>query len=383
MNRSVFPWIKIDQETANPGKFLGHSQRTAMRYSAVWGSKVLMRPFDELEGFKWGFNLRDLSQEILTRQLGFLETLHSIVKEILVPCRFSLRFVQKGSGHPLSIYLLSRVVSNTEQGAEDLAEQMWLQMQSIFPYDYVLMPLSSGNAFHETEIATPMGSTEIYYPFVGSFRMLSRNFSINNRILLFGNWSTTNARFESVLRSLHQMHQTTMMDVLLQPTITTKHEINQLASALHRISDFATSDNQMTGALASKWQQNLSERSRNLYQVYLLQLRLYSDCDLSLIAGNVTSAFASGPSADGANLPKANVVKLEDNDSSKWVERINNLSYIPLRLPLSPSLRRMPFLSTISEANAVFRLPILPRDGVPNLEIEYSEPCTKEISNVL
>ena len=102
-----------------------------------------------------------------------------------------------------------------------------------------------------------------------------------------------------------------------------------------------------------------------------------------MVSRCIANALSSGPTLDGISFPRANVAHPKNGDFPEWVERVNQMDFIPIQLALTPPLQRMPFLATLSEVNTVFRLPILPEAGIPDLEFEYIESDILEELNVL
>ena len=369
MKTQCHPYIEISRGMSSPDTTSTLSDSTRQSYQAIWGSKILLRPFEELVKVQWGWSARDLANEMMERQHNLLETLYGICFQTFGGARFSLRFVQQADKSPLSIFLFAKISACSEDEVENKARKLWNQIQSVFPYDYALEPLISAEKLKPCmTIPAQSNGTDygaVIYPLVQTLR--SRQHEKQRATRILGTWGGANTNPENIWRVLHHTQALTILDILLQPTIVKKHEIDYLITSTEALTN-ATKTDMLIGQLMKERASTMSQRVLALHKAFMIQVRLISSGDVSTTARVISSALTNKGQPHQLHT---NIFSLNDHNAPWLTKKFIEMDFIPFRRGIHPALQRIPFIATIPEAQTIFRLPILPKGGIPGLNMEY------------
>ncbi len=348
-----------------------HTQFANRVCYATWNCRILLRPYSELVEFKWGLGARDLAQEMLGRQLELLEKLHALVWRPIRHIRLALRFVQLGD-KPLAIFLHAKAMAPSPQEARQNALWLWRQLQAIFPKDYVLDDASEGQSMFDI----PFSSVEqpaiaVIYPFVGTLSQLTRQHFPGRVRLVFGNWAAALASHETVWRALHHAHNPALLDILIEPAFATKREMHLLDKLGGQLMQHNDENNPAAQTSATRRGTILRQRAQQLQRAYVAQLRLVTTNSMDALATSIGTSITTQNEVEVQPISAFHVAHVQENERAHWLHNIQALNFIPLEMPLSPAFQRLPFLATLPEAHAVFRMPVLSRGGIPALQMEY------------
>jgi len=155
MDASRAIWVETSSfdasESAEPDLFPRLQQR--MLWRGVFACQVYFRPFEELDRFRHGFNLDTLLNEALDRLKRFIETQHfpGQVDDAFIPYSqrraLALRCVNCAEPGRLTLVVMGRVYGAGEEEARENGRRACREICSIFPYDYQVVPIETGDEF--------------------------------------------------------------------------------------------------------------------------------------------------------------------------------------------------------------------------------------------
>lgn len=349
-------------------------------YSATFGVQIDMRAFEELKNFQLGWSTKDLLQEGLNRQLQFLMGLHNAAPlgTPTAPCTFTLRLVRQETTAVLSIIMVAKAWGKSSLEAYTNAEDLWNCLQASIPYDYFLEPVSEEEYADQVNLdwlsnhSTQPPDITVLTPFVGFLYTPNQNGHRNQPIPVIGKWTASQTSPELIWRTIMHLPAQLSMDIFLQPTQLLPHERWALVEVIDRLSDIAKNSHGLAKWQAEQWLDNYTKRLHALDLVYLLQIRLAST---HKIPHQTIAAIGSALTADQHNGKQMDYSHYHAHRThpTNGLKALTSLEFINLRVPITPSLRRLPFIATAQEALSAFRLPILPKGGIPDLNLQTNK----------
>ncbi len=371
------PWIEVSGGSLE--KLKSHDGKNENLYHAVFAAHIELKPFTHLENLKWGFSDESMLVGALARQRLFIEA-QQLVDDLYVPENhnyrtLALRCMRDPSKAELQVAFLGKVSASNYDAAYSEALEYWQEIQSIFPYDYVLSPALtkdeymdfSGESILNAEISN-VSVTEI-----------SRYEGVladdSSGIYLLGKWGTTATANEQIWRALAGYNQPLLLSIILQPTIL--FDVESIA-----IADMAKSARQINEHGTSPLVQREAQWIKNTYDLRLNQLRYPFLAYVHLIGQDRIPDYL--PRVIGSALvqtnetvpiePRYQVKKISDKRSVKSL--VNDIRWLAPNLFSTISdtrFARMRYLVDINEADSLFHLPFPPKAGIPNVSFSMAK----------
>jgi len=351
---------------------------TGLYFRATFGVRVSMRSYEELKNFQLGWSTKDLVQESLNRQYLSVTALHNAAPMGIpnVPCTYVLRLSQKDATSPLSIVLVIETRGKDSDEAKNNALNLWRSLQATIPYDYIIEAIAEDEYSDQVELGwlcNPDCSPEIaiLVPFVGFLLDSPEGGKRPQHIPLIGNWAASPTSPELIWRTI--MHSSTplLMDIFLQPTQLLSNERRMLIESMKKLSEAASNAQGLAKLQAEQWFSSLTKRIQSMDLVYMLQIRLVSPSEIS---PQTIIAIGSALTADQHNekhldFSPFRAYHLKPPRNYAGLKSIASQKFINIPVPTYPMLQRLPFIATAQEALSAFRIPILPKGGIPDLDL--------------
>ncbi len=362
-------WIDVKRTNPNLVRDSGTSgNNIRVSWQALFACQVSIRSFEERIKFKWGFSAAFLLEEALDRQKLFIESQYlnnpfeeqSSLKVLALRC---IGIPKKG----IMLSLIAKVYSESQEGVYHAALSYWMELLSVFPYDYVLHPAKSQEEFLHLvgyKILDQCNSSDS----IVQIRRFESFFRTSKGVIpLMGFWQTSVRTDEQIWRVLSHSAKPIVLNVTLQPTILLEEE-RQALLAVGRSSEL-TADSISNTAFEkpySKWAENfISRRNSPWNKFYFLQIHLAAsdgvDDYLLRAIGSAITRDNLDQSSPGFQI----VRPLENVDVQEWRRHLVNLDFFPVTN--NSNISKISDIGDLSEAHAVFRFPYPSEAGVPGI----------------
>jgi hypothetical protein len=372
----TLPWIELQEGLRKDGPPVGtlYSQPRDSGWHAVFAARVYPKPFSEIQTWQWGFNAGALLEEAMERQKLFLAAQHPAEDfanaEYADRRSLALRCIWDPEIGKLSFFLLGKVAAETRATAHKSAEGLWRALSATFPYDYNLDPVTTSANFYNASglaILIPhrptMESVEI--------RRAEGIFSSEQgNIYLPGKWQNTIRADEQVWRALCSANQPLIYSVTLRPTVLFDFERQALQNILAGVLHIEAETPENIAIFGTQWvKEVLESRLNNLLHPYYLQVHLISPASISdyllqAIGGSFTFSKES-------RIPGYQVIRCKQKDQVLRV--LENLLWLEPDIVEDEmtiaEFKRIRYLFSIEEAQAAFRWPFPPANGIPGVQI--------------
>jgi hypothetical protein len=125
--------------------------RSTPGYHALFAARVLQEPYDVLAERKWGWTIRDLLDEVLDRQRRFIASSHYVDPRSASPNphlrTLALRYIASPVTRQVDVVLMGKVFALEHEQALALASGWYEEVRMLFPPDYRLVPIESEQEF--------------------------------------------------------------------------------------------------------------------------------------------------------------------------------------------------------------------------------------------
>ncbi|GAB4534937.1 MAG: hypothetical protein Kow0063_18570 [Anaerolineae bacterium] len=368
----------VQQELQTAGLALPCEDDTS-DYHALFAFEILQRPFAEFRGRIWNPMMAGPLFEAWDRQVHLIESLHLPGADSSHHPVFELRFVACPDQDRVDLFFLGKASASTPDQARSQALALGEEVFSLFPFDFVLHPLSSQPEFeraYRSEWIAGLKQPEQIVEVRRFERVVPSPIAGNELKLLYltHSWEWHLQSMDQVWCALAKYRQPLMFCISLSPMLWEQADypyLNELETVVSR--------GEFTSGLAREVESALKLYHQLLYQTpHPFTMRV-------VLAGApaVPRGLANAVGA-GLCLPP---VQMGDNE---FTLRSN----YTLALPASPidfsraelnltqlsqydwganqigfPIRRLRYAVNARQAQAAFRIPIPPEAGFPDVSI--------------
>lgn len=346
-------------------------------YHAIFAFELLRRPYNEFHARARNPMMAAPLFEAWDRQIHFIESLH--LPGSIPSCNpvFELRFIAYPDRNQVDLFLLGKAFAQTSDQARSQALVLGHEVFSLFPFDFVLHPLSNRVDFERAYRSEWIANLKRFEQIV-EVRRFERLVSCSdhgdglNPIYLTHNWEWHLQSMEQVWCALPKYQQPLMFIVNLSPTLWNRADYVYLNELEHLINEGA-----IPSALAPE-----VDSALNLYR--LLLHRTPRPFTMRIVLVGISAAPRGLANAVGAGLclpslqigpnettPTAHYTLTQPGDSTDLsLARLNlaRLSQCEWGSDLiGIPIRRLRYAVNARQAQAVFRIPIPPETGFPDI----------------
>ena len=350
-------------------------------HHALFSAKVTPLSTEDVEVRKWGWTAHQLLLEVMDRQRRFIASLHRLDPSEPRPNphlrTVSLRYLCKPGSDKVDLALVGKAFAHEADQAHHLAQAWWLEISALFSYDYTLSPASTPESFREFSgsalveaVGLPTQTAEIrrYEMFIP--RPTGQGVVEGDYVVFPFVWHPH--AMEQVWRAMALLPFESLVSVTLRPTCLYEAEEIHL-SELRTAAEIQAKSVQVSQRLQA-------ERAEYLYTQYLDQLMHPFAMRVQIVAeteGLLPLARALGTaltyhpisgSEPDPRLPFANY-DLATPLPTELVTARENLLLLEFGdwgdHQAAPPYRRIRELVGIEGAHCGFRLPFVPKGGLP------------------
>ncbi|MBI3151653.1 MAG: hypothetical protein HYZ21_05945 [Chloroflexi bacterium] len=346
--------------------------QTQEGWQAMFAFQVFHRPADEWLAMRWGFNAGALLDEALDRYKLFIESQSMSEAAFLESDQPDRTLAMRGMNLPgqgLQMALIGKASSPEKPMALQAAKDYAREIYSIFPHDFILQPAET-----KTDYDRLYGKDFFAkHPRAASIqRGMAFIPSLHNNQYLSGLWQSSPRAHEQVWRALSNMPQTTMLNIVIQPSILYEGEKEMLLEA-KKIAKETEQDEDDTEEAEPKekkpeetifsdyiaWADTyIKRRLAPWKKFFLLQIHLLAD---GAVDENLLRSIGSAVTREmnGTSLPGFQIARPNSADEEKdWREKIRSLDFLSSPMHIND-------LADLDEVFAVFRFPYRPEAGLP------------------
>jgi len=352
-------------------------------YHALFAAQVIVRPFERVEAHKWGLTTYHLLQEVMDRQRRFLASLQGGESATSRPNPHlktaGLRYLCRPGSDVMEVVLLGKVFAPDAEQASRLAVLWWQELAALFPYDYELSPVTSPEAFRELSGLSLIESTSLpcrvaevrrYDMFIP--RLDGRAVTEGDYVLFPFVWHPH--AMEQVWRAMALLPCQTLVGVTLRPTWLYEAEEVHLGQLYASATRLAASDDlslRLQGELAARLYAGYVNRLRHpcLMRVHIVA----AEEGVGPLARAMGTALTHKPLAETrfeheVPFPGYEVVVPAAGELPVVVENLNLLEFGEWgHDQAARPYRRFRYLFDTTGAHCAFRLPFLPKAGLPGV----------------
>jgi hypothetical protein len=363
-------WI----ETAPPGAEAG------ALYHAVFAASIRLRPFADNAQWQWGWNAGALLEEALDRQRLFLEAQHPQDDLSLAGPEdrqtLALRCIRDPAEPHLGLSLLGKVCAPSADAARNGARAYWEETRSIFPYDYELAPATSRSDFMAVSGQSILDAPGCPGSLVELRRFEGVIAAGARRLFVLAHWPASSLANEQIWRALAGCPEPLLYTVCLRPAVLLDLERRALANLAGAARELAADD-----SLAPIWPEATylaglySDRLTRLRHPYVMRVHLAAPASVPAGLIRVVSAALSHPAGTdpamfGCQAIRIPVASLDrERQALRWLEPEDDPEP-----PLDARCAGLRHKVELREAHTAFRLPFLPKGGIPGLAFPSAEP---------
>lgn len=334
-------------------------RQTPYGWQAGFAFQVFHRPPEEWSKMKWGFNAGVLLEEALDRYKLFVESQAAQEEEFFMGAAPDAALALRGIHVPeegLTMTLLGRHSAPEKEQAGENARRYALQVFASFPYDFILFPAETEDAYNRLA-----GEALL--------RLFSRAAQIQRARVplqeeyhppwLPGLWQTTSRSNEQIWRALSAMPQPALFNVLVKPCVLYPQEKREF----QKIKESLSAQGDETLAARLDWAKNYIKRRQAVWKKFFLaQVHLAADEGLESLVRSVGAAITRNTGE--LSLPGYQPRYSESSEETRdWLENIRLLE-------LTESPARLDDLADVDEVFSIFRFPYRPEAGLPGANFQ-------------
>ena len=368
MSNHQNPWIEVKR--SNPG--IRHPQDAPDIYQkypwqGMFACQIGVLPYKERERLRWGFNPAFLLEEAFDRQKLFIESQLSRnpIDEYTERRTLALRCIcVPNSG--LRLGLVAKVLAETQEEAFKCAQIYCRELVSVFPYDYVLHPVSSEEEFQQITGRELLKGCKGPDSIAQIRRFESPLRTTKGPFRVIGLWQTNLRSDEQIWRTLANWPQKILLNISIRPTVLFEGERRALLEM--KQSAFAPQDESSDEPYLQNYEpwidQFINRLTSPWNRYFYLQIHLASP---EGIDEYVFRSIGSAVTRDQPDKPSPGFQVLHPSDiknAADWCSNLDCLEFISTNTSLL--LPRLSDLASLDEAHAVFRLPYPPDVGLAN-----------------
>ncbi|MFX1352843.1 MAG: hypothetical protein ACFFGP_02655, partial [Promethearchaeota archaeon] len=353
-------------------------------YHSLFAAQVIPQPFESVLDRKWGWTPYQLLLEVMDRQRRFIASLHWVDPSQSCPNSHlktvALRYLRRPGSDTIDLTMMGKVFAAEADQAKHLALGWWQEIASLFTYDYELVPASSPEAFEELsglayldEIDSPTQMAEIRRYEMFTPRPGGQTVTEGDYVLLPFAWHPNG--MEQVWRAMALLPCLSLVNVTLRPTCLYEAEeihLSQLRAAAQKQASSDQVDLQLQGQLAA-WLYT-TQLSR-LQHPFLMRVQVAAGEEgLVALARAVGTTLAYAPLTQ--TQPEQEALSISYDiampSSDELVIAKENLRVLEFHGwgndQAAPPYRRFRYLFDVTGAHCAFRLPFMPKGGLPGLQ---------------
>lgn len=380
MNSKPSIWIQTIQinRPRNGQTSLGEESLSRSGYHALFAARIMLKSFNELIEMKWGFGQDALLEEAWDRQKIFIEAHHYAEDMGIIdpPDRriLALRTICEPGNPYLQILLLGKICAPNLEEARTQALDYWHELESLFPYDYNLIPIQTQADFTAiSRYCSPPADGTNPGTCIEVTRYEGVLQSENTVLNAVGVWNSTLASNEKIWRILASSPVDVMLNITLRPTILYEDELGMLAQIIETSGTIAhDSKNPLTRQDAELINHLYLERFRSMGYAYLAQLHVVSPCILpEYIPRAIGSALTHHRQEQSRELGYQMRRPQNKKEFLNWLNAIYCLEpYLTPGTIKDARLQRLRYLVNTTEACSLFQLPFPSKGGMPGVHFE-------------
>ena len=377
MSELTIPWVEVSDGSS--WKLQSCNLNGAENFHALFVARIEIKPFAYLENLKWGFSSESMLQGAMARQRLFVEAQQLVDdladSEPLNRRTFALRCLRDPSTTELQMVILGKVSAANSDAACSGALEYWQEINSIFPYDYVLVPartkddfiVFSGQSILDKDLSC-LSVAEI-----SRFEGVLANTSAS--LYLLGRWGTTSTANEQIWRALAGCNTPVLLNIIFRPTILFDYEtmgITEMAKTAQTIFDDKSFPNIQREA---QWINNAyNTRLNQLRYPFLTQIHLIGQGGIPEYLPRVIGSALVQTNENLPIEPRYQIKKISNKDSVQSLIRDVRWLELSLSQTIADSrFARMHYLVDTNEADTLFRLPFPPKTGIPNVSFAIAK----------
>ena len=338
-------------------------------WQAMFACQIGVRPYEERLKLKWGFSPAFLLEEALDRQKLFIESQLSTnpIDEHIEQRTLALRCIcVPNSG--LRLGLVAKILAESQEEAQVSALNYCRELQSVFPYDYVIRPASTGEEFHQFAGRELLKQCNHINSIAQIRRFESPLQTSQGMLRMLGLWQTNLRSDEQIWRALANCPREILLNISIRPTILFEGERRALLAMKQsaHLSPNEPSDEPYLQNYETWIDQYISRHVSPWNRYFYLQIHLASPKGVDEYIFRSIGSSVTRKSPDKSS-PGFQVVHPKDNKNAiEWCSyldclEINHTNHSFL-------LPRLSELASLDEVHAVFRLPYPPETGLPGTE---------------
>ena len=366
MDEANTPWIMVSQAAAITGlaQAAALSPASPGQYHALFAAQVRVPPFDERVQSRWGWTAQDLLLEALDRQLLFIESQHprDDLAQEEEPARrtLALRCLVDPAHGCLSLVLIGKVCDLKRELARQAALAYWRELAAVFPYDYLLQPVTGEAGFHAAAGWGLLAAAGKPQAVVEICRFEGALVSSPSVIYLLGEWQRSLFAGEQIWRALAGCDRPLLLNVMLRPSVLLDAELLALAEMAAAAEQAAAQAGLATVHREAEWAARAyAGLLSNLRYPYLVRLHLVCPQGVPEYLLRAVGSALTHAGQDEPPLPGYQSIPAGTQDCLEQL-RVNLAWLEPDAGPHDSRFAgfgRVRYLAGAHQASALFRLP--------------------------
>ena len=362
------PWIEVKQLPQSiKYQHKDPSSDQKFAWQAMFACQIGIKPYEERLKLKWGFSPAFLLEEALDRQKLFIESqlFNNPVDGQNEHRTLALRCI----GIPesgLRLGLVAKVMADTDEEANLLAQNYFREIEAVFPYDYTIRPANSIEDFNRIT-GRQLLSTNNNQTSVVQIRRFEQSLQTSEGAFrVIGLWQTAMRSDEQIWRALAKHPREVLLNISLCPATLPEGDRRTLLGmkqVANSTQDKATDEPYLKNYDA--WIDPYIDRHASPWNKYFyLQVHLAARINIDEY---LFRSIGSAITRDNIELtaPGFQVIcPSNHNEAIDWCKHLDNLEFISLSNNMF--LPKLSELASLEEAHAVFRFPYPPELDLPN-----------------
>jgi hypothetical protein len=335
-------------------------RQTPYGWQAGFAFQVFHRPPEEWSNMRWGFNEGVLLEEALDRYRLFVESQAAQEAEFLSGAAPDVALALRGirfPEEPLKMILLGRYSAAEKDEAEKNGRRYARQIFASFPFDFILFPAETEDAYHRLSGESLLQS----FPRVIQVQRARVPLQAEYRPpWLPGLWQTTSRSNEQIWRALGAMPHPALFNILVKPCVPYPQERQEFQKIKESLS---AQGGDPTLAARLAWVENYIKRRQGVWKKFFLaQVHLAGDEGLEYLLRSIGAALTRD-AGDRTHTGFEARIPETPQESRDWLEKIRLLE-------LTESPMRLDDLADAEEVFAIFRFPYRHKTGLPGVDFE-------------
>jgi hypothetical protein len=343
---------------------------------------------------KWGWTDRDLLDEILDRQRRFIASMHYIDPRSVSPDPYlrtvALRYITFPDTEQLAVILVGKVFGPTPEQARGLAVEWYEEIEALFPDDCTLLPIGSeeefmvqsGQELLET-ISSPGQTAEVRRFEMFLLRPSEQEVAETHYLVYPFVWHRNG--MEKVWQVMASTSAHTIVSVTLRPAYLYEAEelhLTHLYDAAEKLTKSERAVDRIQGEQAARI---YADYLRSWRHPFLVRVQIVApektSCALARAVGCAISygALASAGKGD-LDFPGYELVVPEEGECklARDNARLLEMNDWGPDQAIAP-YRRFRYLADATGALCAFRIPFVPKGGIPGVAFRQVTGSTSRV----